>query len=168
MRPHAPRTVALTALIALISLSVPPVASAQRVGVGALVRVVHHCETPPANALFNPATCRKSKGILAGVTADTLYLHDPAVAIPRDAIQRLETLGSENRRGKFALIGALCGGLVAAVFAVPLDVGCSDGPCGLATLVAVPVGMAGGAIVGALAGGPRWRDVPFDSLGAVK
>lgn len=161
MRPHAPRTLALTALIAL---SVPLVASAERVGVGAVVRVVHHCETPPANALFNPATCRKSKGTIAAVTADTLHLDDPAAAIPRDAIQRLEAQGSAPRRGRNAAIGALCGGLVAAAISVPATLNCSDGPCGLAIIVLVPVGIVGGAIVGSLVGSNRWREVPLDSL----
>lgn len=97
------------------------------------------------------SSSRTQKGSFVGFSEESMSLMIDAthVDVPRFEVQRVTSLG-RSRRGRNAIIGALIGagaGVVAGIIA-----GQSyheEGETGLFMLLTLPVGTAGGALIGA-------------------
>src|SRR4051812_21645329 len=98
--------VPLAAMTLLTPLSI---ASAQRAEVGTYLRISHDCRTGNSPHHAEPIACRTTKGALAVVTTDTLFLIAPTGAVSRGSIDRLELRVRRSQRLKGAAIGALAG-----------------------------------------------------------
>jgi hypothetical protein len=154
----------LTAMTLLTPLSI---ASAQRAEVGTYLRMSHDCRTGNSPRHGEQIACRTTKGALAVVTTDTLYLIAPTGAVSRGSIDRLELRVRRNRRLKGAGIGALAGiALGVGVGAIAVSA-CRGELCDLWYLITVPSGLVVGTVTGVIVGGgDKWRAVPLDALGA--
>jgi hypothetical protein len=105
------------------------------------------------------------RGRVAGLASDTLYLAVTdsvgPLAIPRQAIQRLDHSRGVPSRASSALMRGLRAGLASALLLVAfneLNQG-SDWSAGEAALVGGAVGLGVGGLVGALRPEERWRQV---------
>ena len=117
------------------------------------------------------------EGIVEAVDETTLVLRgSPPIAIPRQAITRLDLRKRGSRKGAGIFLGALAGGAIGyGIGAATSGPGCQGGETGFAHLctlddVGKPVdaflGAAGGAILGLIfAPGARWeRNLPLDHV----
>jgi hypothetical protein len=117
------------------------------------------------------------EGVVEVADETTLLLRGSSpIAIPRQAITRLDLRRRESRKGAGVFIGALAGGAIGyGIGAATSGPGCKGGETGFGHLcslddVAKPVdaflGAAGGAILGlVLAPGTRWqKNVPLDHV----
>jgi hypothetical protein len=156
--------VSLAAMTLLTPLSI---LSAQRAEVGTYLRISHDCRTQNSPRHGEQVACRTTKGALAVVTTDTLFLTAPTGAVSRRSIDRLDLRVRRNQRLKGAVIGALAGiGLGVGVGAIAVS-SCTGELCDLWYVITVPSGLVVGTVTGVIAGGgEKWRAVPLDVLGA--
>jgi hypothetical protein len=154
-------------LAAVALLTQLTIASAQRAEVGTYLRISHDCRTGNSPRHGERIACRTTKGALAVVTTDTLYLITPTGAVSRGSIDRLDLRVRRSQRLKGAGIGALAGiALGVGVGAIAASA-CSGELCDLWYLITVPSGLVVGTVTGVIAGGgEQWRAVPVDALGA--
>jgi hypothetical protein len=154
-------------LAAMALLTPLSIAAGQRAGVGTYLRISHDCRIGNSPHRGEPIACRTTKGALAVVTTDTLFLIAPTGAVSRRSIDRLELRVRRSQRLKGAVIGALAGiALGVGVGALAVSA-CSGELCDLWYLITVPTGLVVGTVTGVIAGGgEKWRAVPVDALGA--
>jgi hypothetical protein len=153
-------------LAAMTLLTPLSIVSAQRMEVGAQLRISHDCRSGNSPRHGKQVACRITKGALAVVTPDTLYLTAPTAAVSRASIDRLELRVRRNQRLRGAGIGALAGIALGGVVGAVAATACNGELCDLWYLITVPSGLVVGTVTGAIAGGgEKWREVPSDALG---
>ena len=142
-------------------------ASPQRLEVGTYLRISHQCQAADSPSHGDRMACRTTRGALARITADSVYLSAPTGAVSRDSILGLELRVRRNHQLKGAGIGALAGtALGFGVGAIAVS-NCNDELCGLWFLVTVPPGLVVGTLTGVIVGGgEKWRPVTLDAVGA--
>lgn len=157
----------LSCLFAAAASCMPVCAAyAQSLAAGTYVRISYDCEA----ASSTPQTfvgCRRTKGSVAAVTSDSLYLRGTSAGVARDAVRTLEVRTRRNRRWVGAGLGFLTGGALGlGVTSLGLSM------CGpeffdcLGWVLAIPVGALAGTVTGVIiGGGERWQQVSLDVLG---
>lgn len=158
----------LSLSLAAITIWTPPAVAAPRLEPGARVRVTYDVRVEDQSAPGLPAPFRKTTGTLAAVTADSLYLSRPALALARSAIGRIEMPVRKGNRAKVAVLT----GVVAAVVAVGITAheciaGSNEGAgCGTKLIVYGATGFFAGAIMGVFLVRDTWEAVPLETIGA--
>ena len=157
------RTSLSAAAIAL--LISPSLASAQGVELGAYLRISQNCRTAIAR-YGERIICLTTRGALARLTTDTVYLSEPTAALSRGSIERLELRIRRNHRLRGAGIGALAGTTLGVAVGWVLATSEDCDGCQAWFLITVPAGLLFGTLTGVIVGGgEKWRLLPLDALG---
>ena len=144
---------------------------------GDRVQVTHDCSTSVRRGKTR-TECRKDKGTLAAVTADSIVLsvddRGTELGVPLPSVTLLEvSRGQKSAAGKGAgigfLVGAGLGAGVGGVFGAALGEGVCSGGCpaafaGIGALGGGAVGTLIGLGIGAASKSERWEEVPLDQL----
>jgi hypothetical protein len=141
-----------------------PVVAFASVGPGTRVRVTYDVQTGPGL----PAVSRSATGKLASLTADTLYLNGPPMAVARSAIGRIEIKARNRNRTKIAVLsGVVVGGVAIVATASASTAGSNEGAgSGPIMLLSGVAGFFVGAIAGALLVRDTWEAIPLDAIGS--